>query len=222
VFYYYLEGVIEEMRKRVLGYKNKSDCFSPPIVIGIQTLIMEKDFLESLVHLHTKDLYNWAFYKTSQAEVAEDLVQETFLAAVEKLASFKEKSSAKTWLFSILNHKIIDFYRKRVNQTTSLDNTSLSTYFDNKMDWKENKKPQNWAEDEKHLLDDHDFQEILKQCLDHLPEKWNTCVKLKYLSEKNGEEICQEIGISTTNFWQIVHRAKLKLRDCIETNWLKN
>jgi len=183
---------------------------------------MEKDFLESLVHLYTKDLYSWALYKTSHTEVAEDLVQETFLAAVERLSNFKEKSSPKTWLFSILNHKIIDFYRKRVNQTVSLDSSGLSAYFDDHMDWKEGKKPQDWKEDEIHLLDDHDFQEILKQCLDHLPEKWNTCVKLKYLAEKKGEEICQEIGISSTNFWQIVHRAKLKLRDCIETNWLKN
>jgi len=183
---------------------------------------MEKTNLEELVYLHTKELYTWAFYKTSQAEVAEDLVQETFLAAAEKLAGFKEKSSAKTWLFSILNHKIIDFYRKKVNQPQSLDNSGLAAYFDDNMNWKMNKRPLNWDEDEKHLLDNQDFQEILKKCLEHLPEKWHTCVRLKYLSEKNGAEICQEIGISTTNFWQIIHRAKLKLRDCIETNWLKN
>lgn len=182
---------------------------------------MEKDFLESLVYLHTKDLYSWAFYKTSQAEIAEDLVQETFLAATEKLSSFKEQSSPKTWLFSILNHKIIDFYRKRVNQTQRLDDKDLSAYFNESMDWKPSKKPQVWNENEKNLLDNIEFQQILKKCLDFLPERWNTCVKLKYLSEKNGEDICQEIGISTTNFWQIIHRAKLKLRDCIETNWLK-
>jgi RNA polymerase sigma-70 factor (TIGR02943 family) len=183
---------------------------------------MEKDFLESLVYKHTKELYNWAFYKTSRAEIAEDLVQETFLAATEKLSSFKEQSSPKTWLFSILNNKIIDFYRKKINQDQSLDDKGLSAHFNEYLDWRVSKKPQSWKENEKHLLDDNEFQETLKKCLDLLPDKWNTCVKLKYLSEKNGEEICQEVGISTTNFWQIVHRAKLKLRDCIETNWLKN
>jgi RNA polymerase sigma-70 factor (ECF subfamily) len=183
---------------------------------------MEKNLLESLVYLHTKDLYTWAFYKTSRSEVAEDLVQETFLAAAEKIEAFKEKSSAKTWLFSILNHKIIDFYRKNLKQSISLDDQQLSSFFNEHLDWKEGKKPQDWQEDEKHLLDDPDFLNILKKCMDLLPDKWNACVKLKYISEKNGADICQEVGISTTNFWQIVHRAKLKLRDCIETNWLKN
>jgi len=182
---------------------------------------MKKDTIESLVYLHTKELYNWAFYKTSRSDVAEDLVQETFLAATEKAESFKELSSPKTWLFSILNHKIIDFYRKKMNHTIRLDRKELATYFDDNMEWKKDKRPRDWTEDETHLLDNQNFQEILKKCLDHLPEKWNTCIKLKYLSEKNGKDICQEIGISTTNFWQIVHRAKLKLRDCIETNWLK-
>ena len=55
-----------------------------------------------------------------------------------------------------------------------------------------------------------------------LPEKWNAAMKLKYLTEKNGENICQELGITTSNFWQIVHRAKLQLRDCIDKNWHNN
>ena len=58
--------------------------------------------------------------------------------------------------------------------------------------------------------------------MDALPEKWSTSVKLKYLSGKKGELICKELGITPTNFWQTIHRAKLKLRDCIENNWLLN
>ena len=183
---------------------------------------MQNEFLEKLVSQHTEDLFKWAYHKTSNIEIAEDLVQETFLAAAEKIDTFKGDSTAKTWLFSILNHKIIDFYRKKVNQTINIDNSELSYFFDENGIWYQGKRPLEWNEDEKHLLDDPDFQMILEQCLELLPEKWNTCVKLKYLSEKKGEDICQEIGISTTNFWQIVHRAKLRLRDCIETNWLKN
>jgi RNA polymerase sigma-70 factor (ECF subfamily) len=63
---------------------------------------MEKNLLESLVYLHTKDLYTWAFYKTSRSEVAEDLVQKTFLAAAEKIDAFKEKSSANSHWYSAL------------------------------------------------------------------------------------------------------------------------
>jgi len=183
---------------------------------------MKNDFLEKLVSENTESLFNWAYHKTSNTQIAEDLVQETFLAAAEKIDSFKGDSTAKTWLFSILNHKIIDFYRKKVNQAINVESSELSLFFDENGIWHQGKKPLEWNEEEEHLLDDLDFQLILEQCLEHLPEKWNTCIKLKYLSEKKGEDICQEIGISTTNFWQIVHRAKLKLRDCIETNWLKN
>jgi RNA polymerase sigma-70 factor (ECF subfamily) len=56
----------------------------------------------------------------------------------------------------------------------------------------------------------------------HFPKKWNLCVKLKYLSGKRGEEICQELEISTSNYWQIIHRAKLQLRDCVGSNWFND
>jgi len=183
---------------------------------------MKNELLEKLVSQYTEDLFRWAIHKTSSTTIAEDLVQETFLAAAEKIGSFKGDSSPKTWLFSILNHKIIDHYRKKVNQPVHMENETLSTFFDEDGTWQKEKRPKEWDEEEKHLLDDSEFQKTLKDCMDALPEKWGTCVKLKYLSEKSGEEICQEVGIAPTNFWQIVHRAKLKLRDCIENNWFKN
>lgn len=176
------------------------------------------------VQLYTTDLFSWAKYKVSDDELARDFVQDTFLVAVEKYEGFKADSSPKTWLFSILNHKIIDFYRKKVKQPVSKDMDSFATFFDANGDWRENSKPNKWYdyENENHLLDDNDFQQILKFCMDELPEKWNACVKMKYLTEKNGDEICQELDITPSNFWQIVHRAKLQLRDCIEKNWDDN
>jgi RNA polymerase sigma-70 factor (ECF subfamily) len=144
------------------------------------------------------------------------------LAAAERFETFKGDSSPKTWLFSILNHKIIDVYRKKVKQPISMDAQTFSKFFEADGGWQEAKQPKDWHEDDQHLLDDSEFQQVLKKCLDALPEKWNMCVKLKYLSGKNGEEICQELDIAPTNFWQIVHRAKLQLRDCVEHNWFKN
>ena len=176
------------------------------------------------VELYTADLYSWANYKVSDAELAKDLVQDTFVAAVEKYDGFKAESSPKTWLISILNHKIIDYYRKKVRQPVAKEIESFSRFFEANGDWRESRKPNNWQVDEKeeHLLDDNNFQQVLKECLDALPEKWSTCVKLKYLGEKNGEQICQELDITPSNFWQIVHRAKMQLRDCVETNWFNN
>lgn len=186
-------------------------------------MISTKNDLSKWVEEYTSVLYSWAFYKVSNAELAADLVQDSFLAAAEKINSFKGDSSPKTWLFSILNHKIIDHYRKKSHQTVNLENQSLSIFFEADGDWQESRKPKDWKEEnEKHLLDDVEFQKILAKCIDSLPEKWSTCVKLKYLIEKKGEEICQELDITPSNFWQIIHRAKVQLRDCIEKNWLNN
>ncbi len=173
-----------------------------------------------MVALYTEDLYRWAYHKTSSNETAEDLVQDTFLVAAEKFDKFEGKSSEKTWLFAILNNKIIDYYRKKSKREKSIAGNSLSTFFDENGSWQKQRMPGDW-EDDGHLLDNIDFQLTLKECLDALPERWNTCVNLKYLSSKSGEDICQEVGITASNFWQIIHRAKLQLRECIEENWFK-
>src|SRR6056297_1041862 len=178
--------------------------------------------LSALVEKHTGELFARAYHKVSDAELAKDLVQETFLAAAQNVKTFKGKSSPKTWLFAILNNKITDYYRKKVNQTVSIDHQLFSNLFDEEGSWKKEKRPQAWQEEEKNLLDDTEFQQILDKCLDQLPEHWNNAVKLKYLLSKKGDEICQELGISRSNYWQIIHRAKLQLRDCIENNWFKN
>jgi RNA polymerase sigma-70 factor (TIGR02943 family) len=185
-------------------------------------MTFRKEHLTEWVKSFSQDLYKWAVHKVSDVEVAKDLVQETFLAASLKIETFKGDSTPKTWLFSILNFKIIDHYRKKVRQPLSLDQSNFGNFFDEHGSWKQEKRPKDWHDNEKHLLDDDDFQTILKMCLDALPEKWNLCVKLKYLMNKGGDEICEELDITPTNFWQIIHRAKLNLRECVENNWLKD
>ena len=152
--------------------------------------------LEQWVESFTKELYSWASHKVSDNELAKDLVQDTFLAAAEKIESFKGDSSPKTWLFAILNYKIIDHYRKKINQPISLESQSFSTFFDEEGSWKTEKRPKDWDDDETELLDNEEFREILNNCLGELPEKWNASIKLKYLLNKNGDEICQELSIS--------------------------
>lgn len=165
------------------------------------------------------DMISWASYKLSDTELAKDIVQDTFLAAAEKIDSFKGDSSPKTWLYSIMNHKIIDHYRSKIKKPLSLDNSLFSTFFNNNGEWQQQNRPRDWNEDESHLLDDEGFNQVLQKCLGKLPEIWSTCVHMKYMMKKNGTEICQELDITPTNFWQIMHRAKLNLRDCIEKNW---
>lgn len=175
--------------------------------------------LAEWVENYTSDLFSWGLYKTSDEELAKDLVQETFMAAAEKLSAFKGDSTPKTYLFSILNHKIIDHYRKKIHKPVNLEDQVINRFFDANGEWQKDKRPGDWHQEEGHLLDDYDFQTVLNDCIDGLPEKWNACVKAKYLLDKKTEEICQELEITTTNYWQMMHRAKLQLRECIDENW---
>jgi len=182
---------------------------------------MNNQNISEWVNLYTSDMLSWATFKVSDQELAKDLVQDTFLAASQKIETFKGDSSPKTWLFSILNFKIIDHYRTKTRQPVNFGEIPSSNFFNDDGDWLIDKKPSAWNNDQGNLLDDVDFNLVLKQCIDALPDKWSTSVKLKYILDKKGEEICQELGITPTNFWQILHRAKLQLRECLENNWFK-
>ncbi|MDD5149063.1 MAG: sigma-70 family RNA polymerase sigma factor [Flavobacterium sp.] len=185
-----------------------------------------KKLFENWVNQFSDELFSWALYKTSSKETAEDLVQETFLAAFHKIDTFQGKSQPKTWLFSILNNKVIDYYRlsaKTTKQTFSISENSgyeLSDgLFNETENWKNNDINPVWDQEEE-LLDNPEFNNIMQDCMEDLPQKWKFAVTSKYLTDKNADEICQELEITTSNYWQIVHRAKLLLKKCLEMKWL--
>ncbi len=185
----------------------------------------KKQEIEKWVDDHTDDLYTWAYHKTSDKEVARDLTQDTFLAALQGFDNYKGNSSPKTWLFAILKNKIVDYYRKNLKEKVvgSYDNNRemSDTIFDKGEKWAHGHAPINWETDESNLLDNVDFVKILKRCLEMLPLKWSLALKYKFLSEKQGVEICQELEITPSNYWQMLHRGKLQMRECIENNWFK-
>jgi RNA polymerase sigma-70 factor (TIGR02943 family) len=172
------------------------------------------------VDLYTEDLYKWAMSRLSDIETAKDVVQETFITAFQKLGSFEGKSSPKTWLVAILNNKIIDLYRRKANDPTvrAFDNEHF--FFDDDGMWRDTERPAPW-EAPPELLDDHEFANTLEKCMEKLPKPWLTAVKSKYLLDRDGNDICKELNVSSSNYWQMIHRAKLSLRQCIEVNWFK-
>lgn len=186
----------------------------------------ETTILENWVSQFSDELFSWAFYKTSSKETAEDLVQETFLAAFYKIASFEGKSHPKTWLFSILNNKIIDYYRVAARTTKKHFSITEDSGFQLSNDifteegcWKNDDINPLWNQDEE-LLDNADFNLILQQCMEQLPPKWNLAITSKYLSEKNTDQICKDLEMTTSNYWQVTHRAKLLMKKCLETKWI--
>ena len=182
------------------------------------------------VESYTADLVSWAYYKTSQHEIAEDLVQETFIAAFQSFHTFENKSTPRTWLFSILKNKIIDHHRKSYKEAAVSANSMnveqsdnlFGFLFDNDGQWKKKQDDIKWDNGCEELLDNPEFNAVLTNCLSRLPVNWNAALQLKYLEEKEQKNICQELGISATNYWQIVHRAKLQLKACLENYWFKN
>ncbi len=184
--------------------------------------------IRSWVDAWSDKMYSWALYKTNSKETAEDLVQEAFMAAYQSFSKFEEKSSPKTWLFGILNHKIADHFRKvyrnpvvnESDRNPGAGKDFLDTFFDADERWIKEQRPQPWAEDT-HLFDNPEFAKTLRACMNKLPSNWFAAINLKYLEEKKGDQICQELGIAPTNFWQILHRAKLQLRKCLEVHWFK-
>ena len=181
------------------------------------------------VEMYSDKMYSWTFYKTNSKEIAEDLVQDTFLAAFQSISKFEGKSDPKTWLFAILNNKIAEHFRKiyrnpilSENQANPNEGESFfDTLFDSNGEWQKEERPKEWQNTEAHLLDDVAFVKVLEACMDKLPANWNAVIQLKYLEEKKGDLICQELGIAPTNFWQILHRSKLQLRKCLENHWFK-
>lgn len=181
--------------------------------------------IRSWVLDYTDALYYRALNKISSIESAEDLVQETFLSAFTSFDKFKNNSQPKTWLISILNNKIIDFYRKKSERHISLDQlyedkagALADEMFDKNGKWALSESSTIW-EEEKHLLDDEGFNQTLSKCIDNLPSKWAVAINSKYLLDKETQEICQDLELTASNYWQIMHRAKLILKKCIETNW---
>lgn len=178
--------------------------------------------VENWVYQFGDALYSWAFSKTKDKELSEDLVQDTFIAALKSFESFENRSQPKTWLISILNNKIIDHFRKEKARTFLISEKngfaiSDSMYNENNF-WIDNDIIPFW-EQEKELIKSDQFEAVLIDCFNELPEKWNLALTYKYFTSKKSTAICKELNITTTNYWQIIHRSKLLLKKCVEAKW---
>lgn len=173
------------------------------------------------IKTYADQLFRFASIRINDKETAKDLVQETFLSALKNVDTFKEEVSEKNWLYTILKNKIIDYYRKKSTSLISQFETStnINEYFDEESHWFQNKVPKEWQIDYNSTFDSNEFLEILQQCMKRLSELLNMVFSMKYLDEKESDEICKELKITTSNYWVILHRSKLQLRDCIEKKW---
>jgi RNA polymerase sigma-70 factor (TIGR02943 family) len=175
------------------------------------------------VSLYADYLYSYVFARLDDEEQARDLVQETFLAALEKIDQFKGNSSERTWLTAILKYKIIDVYRKRnsgLPTERAAREPELEFFEPGNGHWKEAYSPQVLGIENFDPLVNKELRSILQKCLQKLPSLWFSVFTLKHMDELATEVICKELKVTPSNFWVIIHRAKLNLRACIQKAWL--
>lgn len=173
------------------------------------------------------ELYRFALSRVSDAEAAEELVQETFLSALANLATFRAEASERTWLFVILRRKIIDYYRRQARAPhVGLDalgdggGPTEADYFEPASGhWTGPQAPASWLRADA-ALEQQELHEILRLCQERLSPQQGAVSAMRFVEELSAEEICQELGLTSANYWVIVHRAKLQLRRCLEKHGL--
>lgn len=179
---------------------------------------------ENWIALYADNLLNYAYFRVRNRELAEDLIQDTFISALKSQQTYNGTASEKTWLTAILKNKIIDYYRSNLNKysklTDSFDGNANNDFFDSKKDffWAEGKIPKEWNVTE-NSIENNEFNATLLNCMEKMPQKLVAVFSLKYIDDEATETICKEVGITSSNYWVMIHRAKLQLRECLEKNW---
>jgi len=169
---------------------------------------------------HGDFLYRFAVSRLRDREAAEDVVQETLVAALKNVQQFQGKSSEQAWLVGILKNKIIDVYRKRSRDPINVDEDSADIserLFDEHGSWK--KEVRSAMRTSLDSLDREEFWQILRRCINGLPTRQADVFTRRVVDEADAGDICKELDITSTNYWVILHRARLQLASCMKQRW---
>jgi RNA polymerase sigma-70 factor (ECF subfamily) len=168
---------------------------------------------------HGDYLFRYARRRLMSAELAEDAVQDTLLAALKAQDGFKNASTERTWLTGILKHKVIDIIRQQSREITAPggagedDAQDWESLFDQSGHW--NQTFTDWKTPETELENSR-LRQALQDCLDALKPSLARVFSLRELGGLTTLDICNEMSISAANLWVMLHRARLALRECLD------
>jgi RNA polymerase sigma-70 factor (ECF subfamily) len=174
-----------------------------------------KDF-RAQVEKERPYLVRYASLQLRDRNAAEDAVQETLVAALAGEAGFGGRSNLRTWLTGILKHKIIDTIRKGGRETPIESDEALEALFDANGHWPT--FPAAW-DDPDRSLEQKQFFVALEMCLEGLPQKTARAFMMREHMGLETDEICKELGVTSTHVWVLLYRARMALRKCLEMNW---
>jgi RNA polymerase sigma-70 factor, ECF subfamily len=178
---------------------------------------------------HGDYLFKYAVFRLRDSTAAEDVVQETFLAALKAYEKFEGRGSERTWLVGILKHKVIDHFRRANREVAIGDGSEEASehreFFEREDQWSghwnNNYAPNDWHATPAELIERSDFWKVFSECLSPLPQRTASAFTMREVDGHSSEEICEILSISVNNLWVMLHRARLHLRNCLDINWFK-
>jgi RNA polymerase sigma-70 factor (ECF subfamily) len=176
---------------------------------------------------HGDYLFKYASFRLRDQSAAEDVVQETYLAALKAYEKFEGRGSERTWLVGILKHKITDHFRRTAREAPmdheedeGPDHAEFFTRTDGwDSHWNNDYAPTDWHATPAQLLERGDFWKVFNDCLSPLPQRTASAFTFREVDGLSSEEICEMLGVSVNNLWVMLHRARLHLRNCLQMNW---
>ncbi|WP_298503026.1 sigma-70 family RNA polymerase sigma factor [uncultured Maribacter sp.] len=165
-------------------------------------------------------LFNYAVTRVSDAEIAKDLVQETFFAGLKSAKNFKGDAAERTWLVAILKRKVIDHYRKINSKKGKAEvRMNYSSSSDSDGDWLEEQVADPFSTTNNSFLENEELGAAIQDCISKLPKKQSQVFVMKTIQGIDTEDICNELGINPSNLWVMIHRARTALMGCLNQNW---
>lgn len=180
-------------------------------------------FLEDL----RRQMLRFATLQLNDEHLAEDAVQDALIGALKNARSFRGTAALKTWVFAILKNKIADTLRQRQRlvyagsllATEEGDgDTFTPSLFDTRGEWRTEEHPQDWGDPES-AFGKAEFWNVFAACLDGLPPRQARVLMMREFVELEADEICAAVGMTVTNLHVTLHRARLRLRECLEDHW---
>lgn len=193
----------------------------PSPVAADAAILSDTAFLNDL----RRQMIKFATLQLSNSHAAEDAVQEALMGALKNAGSFAGRAALKTWVFAILRNKIADTLRQKmrtVNASSLLreddEGEDFSELFDHRGHWQADERPATWGNPH-NALHQNQFWKVFEACLEGLPGNQARVFMMKEFVELETHEICTTVGITTSNLNVMLHRSRLRLRECLENNW---
>ncbi len=177
----------------------------------------EGDSPEAWLEAHGDALFACALRQIGDRDMAADLVQETLLAGWRSRSGFDGRSKVRTWLIGILRHKTVDRVRQLVREREFAERAEedpTDPWFAPNGAWLE--APSAWRMEPAAELERKRMAQQISDCVAQLPRRHRLLFHAREIAGEETSEICKRLGLTTTNFHVLMHRARQALRRCLE------